>query len=313
MASRKRYQDRAGSRGQSTAWGIEAKYVPRFQRVFVDAMRSLYTDPGTQAKLVRIANSSGSIEAVTSAVSDLIDSEKLAERFERVYVAALQDTGEAAFREAGIKEPFQAVAKAVEGIPTNRHSAKWINERTGELIRQVTAAERKRVRQILARNFGKRVNRKFIAQEIGATVGLLAAEEARVHALFESAVEEGLPAAAARIQSGKFAAILLLKRGARIARTETIMAQNQGKLDAWRVAGDEGLIPPGTLKTWVAASKSERTCKICGSPPEAPDGLDRQQVPVEESFFSEVTGEYYERPPAHPNCRCTMTLNFPEG
>lgn len=299
MASRKRYQDKPSDRAQSQAWRIEAKNIARFQRAFLDAVRSMY-DGEAIAEIARIINRSKSIDAAMQAVEALFPVERFAARMESAYVKVMTETGQAALREAGIDIKFQVVAKQVEGIPVNRFSAKWINERTGELIRQVSAAEVKRVRQIMTRNFGKRVNRRFVQDEIAATVGLLAAEEARANAVFQGAVAEGVPVAAARVQSGRIAERLLRARGERIARTETNMSQNEGKLGSWRVAGDEGLMPPGTLKTWIAASDSERTCEICGTPPDAPDGLDRQQVPVNEPFMSEIVGPL-DRPPAHPN------------
>lgn len=312
MAKRKAYQDRASGKAQSQAWNIEAKNVSRFQRAFVNAMRGLYDDPKIQTALARIIRESRSIDAGVQAVDDLLDKEKLAAQFEQIYVDVLQETGTAELKREKIPADFEVVAKRVEGIPVNRFSVKWINDRAGELIRQITEAERRRVRQILARNVGRRINAPFVQDQIASTVGLLPAEELRAQAVFDAAIADGVPRAAARARSGKIAARLLAARGERIARTETIQAQNQGKLDSWRVAGDNGLVPPGTKKTWVAATDSERTCRICGAPPDAPDGLDGQQVPVNEPFVSEIVGPL-DRPPAHPNCRCTMTLSFPEA
>ena len=308
MAKRKPYQDRAGSKVQSQAWSQEAKFVGRFQRAFVETMRSLYEDKKTQRELARIIRTSRSPEAAAKAVEALFDTEKLTARFEKIYVDVMEAAGEAEFKRLKVPGKFQVVAKALEGIPVNRFSAKWINERTGDLIKEITSAEKKRVRQVVMRNFGKRMTTPDVAAELGNTVGLLASEEARVQAAFDAALEKGTPRVVARAQSKEVANRLLFQRGKRIARTETIMAQNQGKLDSWKQAADEGIMPPGTMKTWIAATDSERTCKICGS---EDGGLDRMSVPVNEPFESEYVG-LLDRPPAHPNCRCTMTLSFPE-
>jgi len=207
-------------------------------------------------------------------------------------------------------------AGAATGIPLTTSSVAGLafaQARTARLIAEVTEAERQRVNQIIAREFlgGRRVVRADIRDKIKSTVGLLSSEERRVHVAYQEALGAGLGRRAAQKVRENTAAKLLNERGRRVARTETNFAQNEGKKQAWDRARTDGALPEGTLKTWIAASESERTCRICGSPPDAPDGLDRQQVPLNEPFFSELVGEI-DRPPAHPNCRCTMTLAFPE-
>lgn len=208
-------------------------------------------------------------------------------------------------------------AGAAIGIPISTTSVEalaFVQSRTTRLIAEVTEAERRRVNQIISREFltGRRVVRRDVRDKISATVGLLAREERLVQRAAEEAIAGGATKLAAERIRRSVADRLLRERGRRIARTETVQAQNEGKIQAWGRAQADGQIPQGTLKTWIAATNSQRTCKICGAPPKHPNGLDRQQVPLGEQFFSEVTGLYYDRPPAHVQCRCTMTLGFPE-
>lgn len=79
----------------------------------------------------------------------------------------------------------------------------------------------------------------------------------------------------------------------RDARTRIMEASNIGRLDALRQAVDEGFLPLGSLKVWVA---QEDACAEC-------EEVDGEMVPVDSGFPS-AGGAY--APPLHPNCRCTV-------
>lgn len=83
-----------------------------------------------------------------------------------------------------------------------------------------------------------------------------------------------------------------------IARTEIMDAANQGLAQSWNDARDEGLLPPDTMKVWIATSGA---CDDC-------DALDGEEVLFDDDFSS---GD--DMPPAHPNCRCTTGLSFGDG
>jgi hypothetical protein len=83
-------------------------------------------------------------------------------------------------------------------------------------------------------------------------------------------------------------------------------ASNQGTLDSWRQATSEGLLPRGMQKKWIHARGSLRTCPVC-------DELgDSDPVPMDGEFYSSILGDSFARPPAHPNCRCTIGLVQPD-
>lgn len=92
-------------------------------------------------------------------------------------------------------------------------------------------------------------------------------------------------------------------RAAVIARTETVHALQEGKLDAWREARNKRLIPPEILRRWSTAH-DERTCPIC-----AP--MDGQTRGLEEPFESPSDGSTALTPPIHPQCRCDVDLVIP--
>lgn len=73
-----------------------------------------------------------------------------------------------------------------------------------------------------------------------------------------------------------------------IARTEVLRASNAGRLEAYK----KSRVVSG--KEWLTA-EDDRTCPICSS-------LDGERRKLDDSFSIGVMA-----PPAHPNCRCTIT------
>lgn len=83
-----------------------------------------------------------------------------------------------------------------------------------------------------------------------------------------------------------------------IARTETMRAANQGQLEAWDQAEEQGLLTGDEKKEWIV-TPDDRLCPIC-------EPLDGEQVDRDGTF--NVEGEEIDGPPAHPRCRCAMAL-----
>lgn len=92
-------------------------------------------------------------------------------------------------------------------------------------------------------------------------------------------------------------------RALTIARTELTRSVNAGQVEVWNEAANQGLVDRGRVRrVWVAVN-DEATSPIC-------EELDGQSVGMDESFVSEETGETFDAPPAHPNCRSAVVLRF---
>lgn len=76
-----------------------------------------------------------------------------------------------------------------------------------------------------------------------------------------------------------------------IARTEVMMAANEGQRQAWDQAVDDGLLTGTEQRVWIA---TEGACPEC-------DDLDGEQTALD----GEYSGDGGDGPPLHPNCRCT--------
>ncbi len=85
-------------------------------------------------------------------------------------------------------------------------------------------------------------------------------------------------------------------RAVMIARTETNRAENQGSLQAMKRSGET------MTKTWLT-HKDDRTSAICNR-------LDGQTVGLNEKFKDNATGQIFDSPPSHVNCRSSMTFDF---
>jgi len=82
-------------------------------------------------------------------------------------------------------------------------------------------------------------------------------------------------------------------RGELIARTETMIAANEGQREAWRQAQESGALPDDAQKEWITTGDA-KVCDECESL---------------EGAISDLDGQYPDPggdgPPLHPRCRCT--------
>jgi hypothetical protein len=219
--------------------------------------------------------------------------------FESAYVEIIQEAGQAETNRHRWPIRFEVVEKRVEaqfggGVPINRFSLRWIQEHAGALIAQVGEQQQQNVRNIVFRGFAQGARGPAILKQIESEVGLLEREQNAVERRFQSNLAQGVQRQAAERDRERYAGQLLRKRAQRIARTETIEAQAQGRNDAWQLAAEEGLIPPSHTREWVAATESDRTCPICFE-------LDGQRADLNQGYDSAILGTTLRRPPAHPS------------
>jgi SPP1 gp7 family putative phage head morphogenesis protein len=95
-------------------------------------------------------------------------------------------------------------------------------------------------------------------------------------------------------------------RATMIARTETMNAYSEGFLNRTDELADEGDFDVAVShKEWLTA-RDDRVCPICN----ALDGTNFTTREMRNNAF-EIGGTTFRlRPPAHPNCRCSMTVSL---
>lgn len=79
----------------------------------------------------------------------------------------------------------------------------------------------------------------------------------------------------------------------------TIRASQAGQDALWQQAVEQGHLPTNVLRKWVA-SEDSRTCPVCRD-------LDGETAELGEEFLPGIL-----HPPAHPACRCGLSIQMPE-
>lgn len=203
----------------------------------------------------------------------------------------------------------------------NPRAVRWAEDHAARLVTGIDAETRIGIRQVVVRGQTEGIGVARQARMIRDSVGLTRRQSATLGRLVASIEDDGLAERTGR----RLRARMVRQRAQSIARTETMGAANQGTLLAWRTAQDEGLLGPAAGKVWTVAP-DERLCPIC-----AP--LDGLQVVLAEAFViteratgfrvTSRTGDgrvdvkgmrplprpiVTQVPPAHPQCRCAVTL-----
>lgn len=103
---------------------------------------------------------------------------------------------------------------------------------------------------------------------------------------------------------------LVRARAENVIRTEVVTARNQGRMMAWQELQAEGELPVTAMKVWIAAPSDRgalsgkgpkpRLCEICAE-------LGAQKPVLLREPFKTKDGSFMI-PPAHPSCRCTVSL-----
>ena len=138
------------------------------------------------------------------------------------------------------------------------------------------------INQCLTDKFGRQIH-----------LGLTEKQSQRLRRKTDKAIADGMSKKmAAKMRAGD-ALRTRLVRAAAIARTETNDAMTFSLTESWSKATDEGLMPKGTKKKWVAFIDEERTSDECKD-------LDGEEVGLNDDFStSEGEGFTGPRPPAH--------------
>lgn len=193
-------------------------------------------------------------------------------------------------------------------------SAQWARYWAGALITQITNDQRDVVREIVALAAsgmtatpyggspypGQRpVDWAQVARTVRGTIGLTTQQAGWVanhyDRAYTTAIRNGAgiaqAAALAARSADRYQTSVHRYRANTIARTETMRAASEGRIQAWNQGLTEGFIDPLWQKEWIAEADA---CPLCLS-------IDGKRIGVKDSF---PVGE----PPAHPNCRCDVLL-----
>jgi len=196
----------------------------------------------------------------------------------------------------GIQEDSRrAVTNAIAQSLDNAVRPKQV----GKLIKQsigITEKQSQKIMFMQAKEFAERDELRTQLQQLKLQGKTTTASAQRIRAKLLTLTDTRIEQRAIRRS-----AVAQTNRVNTIARTEMTKAVNQGQLEVWGAAADEGLIErDNSFKVWVSVPDDRRT-QICAD-------LDGTKIPLDEQFFVNQTGENVDSPPAHPNCRSALTL-----
>lgn len=183
----------------------------------------------------------------------------------------------------------------------NPYSERWMAEHGAQLVVQVTEETKAAIRRVVLDGFELGKPPRELAKRIREMVGLTERDAKAVLNYWAKLSEEAdLTAARVDTMADTYAKRLLRKRALNIARNETMEASNEGTRDSWLTARDNEFILPESVRVWIAATQSDRTCPICMD-------FDGREASLDEPFISPTYGERMNAH-AHISCRCAQGL-----
>ena len=268
------------------------RYVDQNEKKFKGLLSGMSDDvrEGINLKTVEKAIQMGSVpvewqDRIKEAVQEFVRDGILPE-----WVRAMEAGSRGIAREINLLQ-----RKQFEFNPTSQEVQNWVDERGGTLIVEISTDQWKAINAVLAQyTIQEPLSPYQLLKKIKPLIGLTERETLAVMR-FEAALrEEGLSPAIIQKQVERYASYLHENRAYRIARTELSFAYNRGQLEAVRQAVESGWLPGQAKKVWLTAP-DDRLCDICES-------LDGEERALDEPFS---IGE--DAPPAHPNCRCSVS------
>lgn len=176
-----------------------------------------------------------------------------------------------------------------------KQAAKLIEESVGLTEKQTTAIARSQVKQRAERDQLRGALARLDSEGKGQSLTAMNAR-AKLRNLTDEKIEKRAIKMSEKMQKN---------RARSIARTEMTRAVNAGQMEVWQQGVEDGLIDRNEAKKqWITVNDADRS-DICTT-------LDRKIVGLDENFFVTQTGESVPYPPAHPNCRSSVTIVLTE-
>ena len=169
-----------------------------------------------------------------------------------------------------------------------------IRRDVAKLVVDITAQQRKALKKVIERRFDSTSRNDRLVSDIKAVVGLTEREAVAVMTLRDSLEERGLPLKRIDNEVTQYSDKLTQLRAQRIARTETVRVQVEGKRAAFKAARRDGILGPNARLEWVASDNCCGECRRLNGMTTSLDGTFT-------TSYGKIRGA-----PAHPNCECDV-------
>lgn len=170
-----------------------------------------------------------------------------------------------------------------------------IRKNVAKLVVEITSEQRKALKKVIARRYDKdSLRNDTLVKDIKRTVGLTEREASAVMNLRDSLVERELPDTRIENEVGNYSDKLHQLRAQRIARTESVRVETQGRRAAFKSARQDGLLSKNARVEWVSNSEACPECQRLNGKTTTLDGT-----------FATREGKLHG-PPLHPHCACDI-------
>jgi hypothetical protein len=184
----------------------------------------------------------------------------------------------------------------------NPRIQKYIDKKVGERIQGITDQSKIAIQTVISQGMNKGSPIRTIAENIPRSIGLNDRQAMAVVNYQAGLLDKGIGGKKLENMTDSYYEKMLDYRTTTIARTESMDAVNQGQLEVWDQAAEQGLYDPSkAVKRWIV-TPDDRLCEAC-------QDMDQQEVGMDESFDSPEFGEI-DAPPLHPSCRCIVELDI---
>ena len=268
--------------------------VPKARAEFLSAVKSAYQNSSLSTALDKIARGEDSI--LSNTIASRLDTAAASVRINTASLGKIIETaaiksgvGTAKIMNAEIRGSFSF---------TNPRAIEYAKQATVDLASN-TAYVRGVVRDTVYSAIKNGTPPYALAGRIEQVVGLTPRDANAVNTYYDGLVSRGTSLSRAQSLSKAYSQRLLKQRAENIARTEVSKAANFGQLEHWRQMKSSGLLNNANKK-WITAI-SERTCDFCRP-------VNGQVVLLDNKF--RLSNGLFDSPPAHPQCRCTMSIEF---
>lgn len=305
---------------------IADKLAPRIRDAFLRAIDA--TKGGFPKKALEEALMTGDINAALAVLDSPIFEGAL--RGQGIdpkatsFQEALRDTFTGGAQNALVQLPKNIAAQTSFDL-LNPETVKFLEGYELDLIRQVSTDTKEGLREIIMQAINEGGHPRQQAIKIREIIGLTDRQTQAVNRFeqllrnvgdedislqdllnrklrdrrFDATILRGKKLTEKQIQQmrDRYVQRYLKYRAEVIARTESIRAANAGQMELWRQGIQQGTLPQELMVRWIV-TPDDRLCPIC-------EPLDGEVVRIGELFSVGI-----EFPPAHPQCRCTVGLEF---
>jgi hypothetical protein len=166
----------------------------------------------------------------------------------------------------------------------------------------------KSVRAVIRSGFEEGRSMTQMMRDLEAFVGLTPRQTEALETLRQRLLDAGKTRAQAQQAVDRAARRALQLRVEQISRTESLFAANAGQQALWTEAARQGTLDPERFRRRWILTPDDRLClSICAPVP----SQNPQGVGLHEPFQTPIGPVMF--PPAHPQCRCAVSLVAREG